>query len=339
MHSHRSAPESAIALVGGESLLGKDVRELLESSNLSAPVRLIASDEGQDSSILTRGRDEPLVMTSLQAADLAAARIILLAGSKESSRKAYEQIQGTGAPVVVDLSGALEDQPLARLRAPLVEPAGYDAPGPIHVIAHPAATALALLFHALRTAGVIRRSVVHVFEPASEHGQAGLDELQKQTVGLLSFKPLVKDVFDAQVSFNMLPQYGSESRYSLEEIGLRIDRHLATLLAAGPAVPMPSLRVVQAPVFHGYSISVWAEFENDPGRDALVRALTSPQIDLRAKDEEAPTNVGVAGQSGISVGAISPDRNDPRAHWFWAVADNLRMTAENAVEVVRALLK
>jgi aspartate-semialdehyde dehydrogenase len=102
---------------------------------------------------------------------------------------------------------------------------------------------------------------------------------------------------------------------------------------------MPSLRLIQAPVFHGHSMSVWTKFEQDPGRDAIVQALTSSKIDLRAGDEEPPTNVGVAGQSGITVGAIAPDRNDRCATWFWLVADNLHIAAENALEVARAFLK
>jgi aspartate-semialdehyde dehydrogenase len=53
---------------------------------------------------------------------------------------------------------------------------------------------------------------------------------------------------------------------------------------------------------------------------------------------DAPTNVGFAGQSGLAVGAISVDSNDPRACWFWVVADNFRILADNAVAVLRSLL-
>jgi aspartate-semialdehyde dehydrogenase len=345
MHSHRAtssdikAPRPALAIVGGESLLGKEVRELFDSAGLPASVSLIAS-ESEDASIIALGRDEPIVISSLQVADLATARIAVLAGSKESSQKAFERVQAVNpTAVIIDLSSTLEDQPTAQLRAPLIEPSNYSAVGPIQVIAHPAAIAIALFLIQLRNAGAIHRSVINIFEPASERGQAGIDELQKQTVGLLSLKPLLKEVYDAQVSFNMLSQYGSDSPHSLEEIELKIDRHLATLLAGAGSLTMPSLRLIQAPVFHGYSISVWTEFEENPGRNAIVEALASPKIDLRAHDEEPPTNVGVAGQSGITVGAIAPDRNHPRAYWFWMVADNLRITAENALEVARAFLK
>jgi aspartate-semialdehyde dehydrogenase len=338
MHPHRSSTQPAIAIVGGESLLGKEVSELLEESHLPASIKLVASYE-TDSKILTRGREEALVMSSLQAADLAAARIVILAGSKESSRKALEQIRAAHPPpVVIDLSGSLEDLPETRLRAPLVEPPGFRAEGAIQTIAHPAAIALALFFFQLQKAGTLRRSVAHVFEPVSERGQAGLDELQKQTVGLLSLKPLPKEVFDTQVSFNMLTAYGSESPHSLDDIELRIDRHLASLLASAHA-PMPSLRLIQAPVFHGYSLSVWAEFDENPGVAAIAQALSSSHIDVRTAEHEPPTNVGVAGQSGITVGAIAVDRNQPRACWFWIVADNLHIAAENAVEVAREYLE
>ena len=100
---------------------------------------------------------------------------------------------------------------------------------------------------------------------------------------------------------------------------------------------MPSLRLIQAPVFHGYSFSAWVEFEDTPDMEALESSLSIESIEVRGGDFEPPTNVGQAGQSGIAVGAITPDRNHPEAVWFWFVADNVRLAAENAVAVVRQL--
>ena len=59
-------------------------------------------------------------------------------------------------------------------------------------------------------------------------------------------------------------------------------------------------------------------------------------IDVRAEDP--PTNAGIAGQSGLSVGGIRADVNHPRAFWLWMVADNLRLSSENAIAVARELL-
>jgi aspartate-semialdehyde dehydrogenase len=205
------------------------------------------------------------------------------------------------------------------------------------VIAHPAAILLAVFLVRLSQIAPIRRSVAHVFEPASERGQSGLNELQKQTVNLLTFQKLPKDVYDEQVAFNLLARYGSEAREKVEKVEMRVEKHLATLLSINGHLPMPSIRVIQAPVFHGYSVSLWVEFEKNPGVGALEQALGTAQIDVRGGELDPPNIVGYAGQSGISVGAIAADRNDPRAAWFWAVADNIRIMAENAVAVARSL--
>ena len=45
-----------------------------------------------------------------------------------------------------------------------------------------------------------------------------MDELHQQTVNLLSFQPLPKDLFDEQVAFNMLARYGQKSKLSLESL-------------------------------------------------------------------------------------------------------------------------
>jgi aspartate-semialdehyde dehydrogenase len=347
MHAHRGSRRASIAIVGGETLLGKELNELLEARKIPANIQLVASfdagDSGKPASILAAGKEEPVVMSSLESAELGSAQIVILAASKETGHKAYEKIrEAKPAPVVIDLTGALEDLAESRLRAPMLEritaPAGSGVKGPVQTIAHPAAIAIALLLAHLRKAGPIRRAVVEIFEPVSERGKAGIEELQKQTLALLSFKPLPKALFDAQASFNMLSKYGSDAPLPLEEIELKIDRHLASLLAASGA-PMPSLRLIQAPVFHGYSVSAWVEFEENPGMDRIFEALGSSNIDVRTSDHEPPTNVGVAGQGGITVGSIAQDRNQPRAWWFWMAADNLQIAAENAGEVVREYLE
>jgi aspartate-semialdehyde dehydrogenase len=303
---------------------------------MPAPRLLLTSTIAEGSALLSATEDDAILMIPLAAESLEGARVAFLAGSPASSRRAL-RLNPAGGPVLIDLTAALEEQPNARLRAPTAEPEpGRGAASPIQVIAHPAAIALAMLFARLARSGVIRRSVVHVFEPASERGQPGLDELQKQTVAVLAFQKLKTDVFDAQLAFNLLARYGGEALEPLDLVEQRMERHLASLLAAHPGIPMPSLCLIQAPVFHGHSFSVWVEFEDNPGAETLGRALAEAGLDVHPDDP--PTNVGIAAQSGLSVGAIAPDPNQPRAVWIWAVADNLRLAAENAVAVARETL-
>jgi aspartate-semialdehyde dehydrogenase len=328
----------AIAIVGGESLIGRELRDLIKEQRLPVRVNLVGVDE--TAVTLTEQDGEPAIITPLDEDNLLGSRLAFLAGSANFSRKALEiAAKAAAGLVLIDLTHLAEDEPSARLRAPMVEPPGYKPPaGRLHVIAHPAAIALALLLVRLAGRFKIRRSSAHIFEPASERGKKGIEELRRQTVNLLSFQSLPKEVFDAQLAFNMLARYGSEAPEALESVELRIERHLASLLSGHSAVPLPSIRLVQAPVFHGYSISVCVEFEKRSDARLLAAALASPEVDVRGEDMEPPNNAGIAGQGGIAVGSISADRNNPNACWFWVVADNLRLMAENALAVARPLL-
>jgi aspartate-semialdehyde dehydrogenase len=327
-----------VAIVGGDTLLAREIRELL-SQIASAPRVQLISAAPDGSAVLTgllSGEEaDPVVMVPLVAEQLEGARVAFLAGSPASSRRTLK-LNLEHTPRLIDLTGALEEQPQARLRAPSAEAARPSATAQIQVIAHPASIAITMLLTALARIAPLRRSIVHVFEPASERGQRGLDELQQQTVAVLSFQKLKRDIFDAQLAFNMLARYGEEAEEPLELIEQRLERHLASLLASYPTVPMPSIRLVQAPVFHGHSFSVWAEFEEAPGVETVAQSLSKEGFDVRS--DEPPNNVGAAGQSGLNVGAIVEDRNHPRALWLWMAADNLKLAAENAVAVAKESL-
>lgn len=330
----------ATALVGSDSLLGREIRDLATTADPPLPLRLIAADE-EKSGALTRLGDEPAIVEELDEDTLSACRAVFLAGSAESSRKALELAGEAPDFSIVDLTYAAEERPDARLRAPMVEPEDEQTDPTVHIVAHPAAIALALFLRRLQLHHPIRRSVIQIFAPASEHGLKGVEELEQQTVGLLSFKRLPQAIFDAQIGFTMLAKYGVEAPAALEESEMRIERHLASLLGLpgeGEGAPMPSLRLIQAPVFHGYSFSAWVEFEENPGVEALENGLAFGAIDVRSGELDPPNNVGQAGQNGIAIGAIAPDRNEPEACWFWLTADNLRLAAENAVMVARQLV-
>ena len=336
------ADSNTAALVGSDSLLGREIRDIVGMNATGIQLRLIAEAEEEEGT-LTRVGDEPAIAEMLNEESLDGARVIFLA-SPASARKALELAGDPPDAAIVDLTYVAEERPDARLRAPSIED-GYNIEenreAAVHVIAHPAAIAAAMFLRRLQRNDPIRRSILNIFMPASEQGTKGVEELQQQTVSLLSFKPLPKAVFDAQASFALLTQFGQDAPTTVEESELRIERHLATLLdlpGEGEGAPMPSLRVIQAPVFHGYSFSAWVEFENGPEVEAIENSLQMDAIDVRGAELEPPNNVGQAGQSGISVGSILPDRNDSDAVWFWFVADNLRVSAENAVAVAMELV-
>lgn len=311
-----AAVEPIIALVGGETLLGADVRELLADRLPQTRTRLIGT-QADDAVILTESGGEAAVITGLDKNVLSEAQVVVLAGSAESSRKAMAMLRGDTTKPVFDLTYSLEDLPEARL-AP--------EPARIQVVPHPAATILIALLRTLHARHTVERAVAQFIAPASEDGRPGIVELQKQTTELLSFQPLTKQIFPDQLAFNLLAGTHAETE-------LRIEKHVASLLGRTPEVPMPSISLIQGPVMHGYAFSVWVQLAL---RDGVAESLKEGGFDVWPDDP--PTLMSVAGESGISVGRLQPDRNDHRGFWIWGVADQFRITAGQCVSLVGAVL-
>ena len=335
-----SSTTTQIALLGGETLLGRDLQDVLQSRGTGVTIRTYSSSgEGN----FGEQEGEPVYVEPLDAKTVSSSLAVVVTGSPEGADKAYQLAKETGGKVkLIDCTGYLESRSEAKIVAPLLEePKASDW---LLVLAHPIASALALVLKRLASYRQIERAVINIFEPASERGQRGISELHQQTTGLLAFKSLNKEVYDAQVSFNLLSQYGEEAPVQLSTVEQRIERHLSMLLkgyANGEPIPVASLRLIQAPVFHGYSISLWVEFDSQAASSVNVRTLgetlASAQIEVRSAGEEPPTGVGAAGQSGLIAGDIRSDRNNAQAVWLWVVLDNLRVTADAAADVMRGL--
>ncbi|MBL8234537.1 MAG: hypothetical protein JNL98_38925, partial [Bryobacterales bacterium] len=151
--------QPTIGIVGSESLLGKEIREVLRSRSVEANVQLIGSDEEETGKITEEG-DEPAVITALDRTNLLTADLIVMAGSEAGTRKAWEILSAEEGPFVIDATGVLEDQPAAKLAAPLVD-GGVNLTPPC-VMANPAAAALAFL---LKRLPAYRTAIANVFEP------------------------------------------------------------------------------------------------------------------------------------------------------------------------------
>jgi aspartate-semialdehyde dehydrogenase len=308
-----------VAIVGAETLLGREVREVLEASHLDLTLRLLNTEDETEGQIVTREDDELVTMDRLSAETLKGADAIVLATSAVEASALSKKIQ------LIDLTSSIP----ATVVAPMVNrPTAVK--GTIGV-AHPAAIAAGLFLSRLPAEPV--RAVFEVFEPASERGKEGVAELQQQTINLLSFKPLPQKVFDTQASLNLLAAYGDEAPRSLAKVEELIIEHLGKLLGGAR---VPSLRVLHAPVFHGVMMSAWLEFPTPVSRAELEKALANELVDLRGKDVELPTNIGVAGQTGIQI-SFQEDRRQPNAWWFWIGADNIRLVADNTMVVLTSL--
>ena len=326
------------AIVGAASLKGKEVAELMNERNFpAADIRLLDDDESLGQ--LEAMGDEISFIQRVRAEQFEHVDFAFFASDQESTRRSWKDARDAGS-AIIDLSSVLEDQPGATVRSLWIERERGEIappdlqPGPC-VTAHPIAITLALLLLRAKKAGTIKRAVATVFEPASEHGQRGMDELHQQTVNLLSFQPLPKDVFDAQVAFNLIARYGQKSQPTLDSVEARVLRHYHKI--AGANVIEPSLIVLQAPIFHGHAAAILLEMEAPADLAALSQVLSGDHVAIPGSEEEAPSNVSSAGQADIQL-MLKPDPVQPNAVWLWAAADNLRIAAVTAVECAESMM-
>lgn len=326
-----------LAIVGAGTLKGKEVAEVLNDRNFpSLDIKLLDDDEslGQLESV----GDEISFIQSVRAEQFDKVDFTFFASDQDCTRNTWKTARDAGS-AIVDLSFALEDEPDAVVRSPWIErqlakPIAPELqPGP-SVVAHPAAVVLAILLLRAQKAGRIQKVVATVFEPASEHGQKGMDELHEQTVNLLSFQQLPKKVFDTQVAFNLVARYGEHSKPALDTVEHRVLKHYRQI--AGEDAPVPSLLLVQAPIFHGHAFAVHLELADAADVDNLSQALTGEHVNVTHLADDSPSNVNAAGQGDIQL-AIVPDGTHSNSVWMWAAADNLRIAAATAVECAETM--
>jgi aspartate-semialdehyde dehydrogenase len=321
-----------LAIVGAGTLKGKEIAEVLGDRNFpSSDIKLL--DDNDSLGQLESVGDEVSFIQSVRSEQFDKVDVTFFASDQECTRQNWRKAQNAGSSIV-DLSYALEDEPEAEIKSPWIQRLLGQTltpvlqPGPA-VVAHPAAVVLALLLLRVQKAGVVKRVVATVFEPASEHGQKGMDELHEQTVNLLSFQPLPKKVFDAQVAFNMVARYGEQSTPPLAAIERRVLKHYKRI--AGKDALVPSLLVLQAPIFHGHAFTLHLEMENPADIEGITKALAGEHVTITGFAEESPSNVNAAGQSDVLV-SIQSDSNLANGLWLWASSDNLRIAASTAVE-------
>jgi aspartate-semialdehyde dehydrogenase len=335
-----------VAVIGASSLLGKELLEILEERNF--PVADLVTVSGKPGE-----PDLPIVDLSRRRAavdyqDEIPARFdfaFVAAGHQRLAswiERAGRERQGSpGIRAVIDLSSSVSKDAAGPLRVPFLDgpsaAAQDSSPNKgLHVIAAPHAATLVIgvLLSRLSARFRVRSAVAQIFSPASEMGPRAIDELQKQTVNLLSFQKVPREAFGAQIAFNLLPRLGAgyEKADALES---RVRKELTAYLAGHK--PVPAIRLVQVPVFYSTAVSLYAETEERVPPPELVVALDGAPVAIRRTSEKAPSQADAAGSNEILVDAIQPDAAHPAGIWLWAVADNLRLAAINAVQIAEGL--
>lgn len=346
-----------VGVLGASSLLGQELLRVLQDRHFPTS-RLLTFEEEEDLELpildLAGQAEFARADEELSPGDL---DFLFLAGRSSSAslggeflRRALEATRqpagGAGgprelSPWIIDLAEGIEEKetPAATLRIPFLERAGrtlHPSPESRRLGSpHPAAIVLSALLSRLTARFHLHSAVAQVFFPVSEIGPRGIEELQKQAVNLLSFQRIPQTVFGAQLAFNLLGRLPGKQAVSLECFEDRIRRQLRQYLTE--PVPLPALQLFQAAVFYSLAVSLYVETDQAMLPEALEAALQGEHVQLRRRSEPPPSPVEAAGSGDILVDNVTADQEHPTGCWIWSVVDNIRLAAENAVEIAGTL--
>jgi aspartate-semialdehyde dehydrogenase len=325
-----------IVIAGASSLLGAELKSLLEQGRFAiADFRLL--DEELAAGTLTEAGGEPVVIQPVEADSFNRARFVFFTGSPAFTKANLDLAQRSGA-LVIDLSGhsatVAEAVPWFR---------GFDslhgqlsaADTQSKLVSIPSAAAEGIVRMAFGLADLRLRALsVTVLQPVSAWGRFAIEELEQQTSKLLSFQPAGTELFDAQIAFNTMVQYGEKSRFDLRAAGATLRSEVSSCLRGSAVVP--AIQLVHVPTFYGITFSMCAELDPTADVNAVEAAAKAAGFSVKAPDDP-PNNINVAEETSIGLARPARDEAVPGIWWFWASADNIRLRAWNAVKLVETL--
>lgn len=324
-------PPYRVGIVGAPGLLAKELTEALSARAVPMmPPRLLQTPGAEpraDEHGWVEFGDEAALLEPWEAAQLDDLDVLFLAVSAHEAAAAWPLL-ATRHLLVVDLSGALGDQPGAVLAGMEPDPESGDRQARLLVVAHPAAQVMALLLRCLGEAGPVQAAAT-VFEPASQRGLAGIQELEQQTRRMFAMQSLPQQVFGAQVACNLRAELGEAVTPGLADIRRRLAQETARLAGC----PAPALTVLQAPIFHATVISMYCRYPNDPGDAVREQLLASPWFDRTT----TPDVFAAAGRDEVLLAPAQPD--PAGGFWLFGVLDNLRRTAYAAADAAALALR
>jgi aspartate-semialdehyde dehydrogenase len=314
-----------VAIIGSTSLLGKELQQTLEERGWPVGrLTLLATEEY--AGLLQEFAGDIQITQVISPETLAGVDIAFFTCSPEIMQS-YIASGAKFPDLTIDLTQTGQAGVLF-LRG--ISAAGALRRKGYYVNPNPAAIVLGRLLSDLHNKFAVRSAAVTILQPASERGNGGLDELQEQTVSLLNFQQVENKIFGGQLAFNILPE--EESSAQTES---RITEQLVELL--GATFPRPIVTVVQAPVFHSHAFSIFVQLLRAPAVEELVVHLRGNSQFSLEPTNSGPSPVGVVGTETIHIGRVQRMPSG-ESYALWAVADNLRISASNAIQIAEQIM-
>ena len=324
-----------VAVVGATGAVGEVMLSILAERNFPVgELVALASERSAGGKVKFGHRD--VVVQDLATFDPAGVDIALFSAGGATSKEYAPKFAAAGA-VVVDNSSAFRYDDDVPLVVSEVNPEAVRQ-RPRGIIANPNCSTMQMLvaLGPIHRKYGIERINVATYQSVSGAGRSGLEELGRQTAGILNFQDAEPSKFQAQIAFNLIPQIDDflDNGYTKEEMKLVWE----TRKILGDDSIQVNPTAVRVPVFYGHSEAVHIETREKVGADE-ARALLATAPGVEVVDERRPGGyptpvTHASGKDAVYVGRIREDISHPRGLDLWIVSDNIRKGAAlNAVQI------
>ena len=324
-----------VAVVGATGAVGETMLSILAERKFPvAEIIPLASERSAGSEVEFDGRK--VRVQDLATFDPKDVDIALFSAGGSVSREYAPKFAAAGA-VVIDNSSAFRYEDDVPLVVSEVNPEAARQ-RPRGIIANPNCSTMQMLVALAplhRKAGIERINVA-TYQSVSGAGRSALEELGRQTAGILNFQDPAPQRFPVQIAFNLIPHIDEflDNGFTKEEMKLVWE----TRKILGDDGIQVNPTAVRVPVFYGHSEAVAIETRKkvtvEQARELLARSPGVEVVDER-KPGGYPTPVTHAsGRDAVYVGRIREDLSHPRGLNLWIVSDNIRKGAAlNAVQL------
>jgi aspartate-semialdehyde dehydrogenase len=323
-----------IVIAGASSLLGAELKSLLEEGRFAAAdFRLV--DEETASGMLTEAGGEAAVIQPVEEDSFNRANLIFFTGSPEFTKTNLDLALASGARVI-DLSAMPATREASFPWFPELPDKAAEFTGKERIFSVLSAPAVcsSLLSLALKPLGLKSLSITH-FRSVSDSGRDGIEELESQTAKLLSMQPTGSSVFGTQVAFAMLDSFRPESKVNLRALADGIRSQIKQAIDGRSVVP--AITLLQTPIFYGAGFSAAAELDSAADAAKVEQACRDAGFRVHKREDGPLSTLTAAGESVIFLSVPEADPSSPGRWWFFGAADNIRLPAYNAVKLAEKL--
>jgi aspartate-semialdehyde dehydrogenase len=322
-----------VGVVNPFSPFGKRVRELLQDRAYPTIELKLFDTRTKGGSALTQFQGE-IVITQALDTDLFSHLDLIFFGGDESAPVADPATLAAREGALTIVHGAPDvDSPVVALG---INDRRITEPASLVVAPRAPSILLGTVLSSLARSLEIQQASATVLLPASDKGEEAIQELHDQVVKILNFKPPPMEIFEEQLAFNLfLPTTTGKAA----PLDARVGKESAELAGIGGRV---AVNLVQAPVFHGYALSLWVRFADMVEPESVAKAFRASRR-IKAPAAKRPVQsispVSVAESNKIHVGSVRRDESSTSAFWIWAVADSLVLEpAAQAVQLAERVL-